>query len=267
MTQDLKAIAQERFRTADSCLSAAEIIGRYATDVEEITHTLLDAVRPERPDASICELGFGLGWLLEEIAKAYPEATLCGLDLSAGMTAHVRELLGPRATIVQGDMERLPFADGALDVVATGWTLYFMRDIDATLAEIKRTLRPGGKLVAATVAADSQHELDTLWHAAVEAALGPRPRTDVTERFNTESGLPYVHRHFRDAEVRDWHGWLMLPDVPTLVRFWEGGWARTLLGEALERVRPEVVRLAEAWLARDGELRVTRHGGAFVGYV
>ena len=86
-------------------------------------------------------------------------------------------MLGSRVAIIQGEMERLPFADDSFDAVVTCWTLYFMTDIDATLEEIKRTLRPGGRLVAATVAPDQQIELDRLHQAAVEATLGPRPRS------------------------------------------------------------------------------------------
>ncbi|MCH8066742.1 MAG: methyltransferase domain-containing protein [Chloroflexi bacterium] len=266
-TQDPRIAAQRRFVTADACLTAADIIGQYATDVDATTETLVDAIRPERANARICELGFGLGWLLEALAKEFPEASLVGLDQSPGMAAHVRELLGAQATIVQGDMERLPFADATFDSVATCWTLYFMTDIDATLEEIKRTLRPGGRLVAATVAPDNQIELDELYHSAVEAALGPRERVDVTERFNLETGRPYVERHFREVELREWRGELKLPDVATLVAFWEGGWAKTLLGDQMERVRTQLVRLAEEWLARDGALNVTRHGGLFIGRV
>ena len=116
-------MAEQRFRGADACLSNADIIMRYATDVVATTETLIEAIRPERADARICELGFGLGWLLEELAKELPDASLVGLDQSPGMTAHVRELLGPNAAIARGDIEQLPFADGVFDSVATCWTL------------------------------------------------------------------------------------------------------------------------------------------------
>ena len=265
--QDPKTIAQRRFRSADACLTAANIIGQYATDVEATTETLVDAIRPERANARICELGFGLGWLLEALAKDFPEASLVGLDQSPGMAAHVRELVGAQTAIVQGDMERLPFADSVFDAVATCWTLYLMGDIDATLEEIKRTLRPGGTCVAATVAPDHQVELDELYHRAAEAAVGTRERVDVTERFNLETGRPYVERHFGEVELREWHGELKLPDVATLVAFWEQGGARTRLGDDTERVQHEVVRLAEEWLVRDGALNVTRHGGLIIGRV
>ena len=263
---DLRALARERFAEAEPCLSALEIIARYADDIDEIGRALDDGIRPDAPDARICELGFGSGWLLEEIHAAFPGARLHGLDLSPGLTANAAQQLGSAVALVQGDMERLPFRSDVFDVVATCWTMYFMDDIDGALGEIKRTLRPGGKIVCATVASDSGRELDELAQAAAEAAEANATDGDVTERFNLDSGAPYMERHFRDISRREWRGWLSLPDVATLVRFWELQWAPALLlGERFQRVRAEVVRLGEEWFAREGELRVTRHGGVFVG--
>ena len=76
---------------------------------------------------------------------------------------------------------------------------------------------------------------------------------------------PYMQRHFDDVEVREWRGELVLPDVETLVAYWNGSGARWLLGGDAERVQPEIARLAGEWLARDGEMRVTSHGCAFIG--
>ena len=240
MTADPKSLAREAFAGTERCLSSGAIIERYATDVEEITATLLDALRPERQGARVCELGFGLGWLLEAMAGAYPDAELWGLDLSPGMTSHVRGRLGSRATLVQGDIERLPFSGGAFDVVATCWTLYFMRDIDAALEEIKRTLRPGGRLVAATVAPDNGVELDELTSSAAGPLNVQTENVGVVHRFDLESAGPYVRRHFAGVELREWRGWLELPDVSTLVRFWEGMYGPVLSGDAVGRVRPEI---------------------------
>ena len=120
MAEDLKALSERQFRGADACLTAVDIIGRYATDVDAVTETLIESVRPERSGARICELGFGLGWLLEALEEEFHDVSLVGLDQSPGMAAHVRELLGPKAMLVQGDMDQLPFADGSFDTVVVG---------------------------------------------------------------------------------------------------------------------------------------------------
>lgn len=267
MTQpDPKALAQARFAKPDSLLTGLEILQRYATDPPQVVRTLLDAVRPGAPDARICELGFGTGWLIEEMAGAFPHARIVGLDMSAGMAGHVQELLGRRVPLVQGDMERLPFADESFDVVVTCWTLYFMSDIDAALVEIKRTLRPGGRLVAATVAPDHSQELDEIAAAALRAALGREAEPDIGRRFDTESGAPYIERHFDGVRLVEHHGELVLPDPGLPVRLWDQWRPQDLSDDEVERVRAEVVRLANEVSARDGAFRVRRHGGVFVGH-
>ena len=45
-------------------------------------------------------------------------------------------------------MTALPIADGSIDVVTTGYGLRNVPDLAAALAEIRRVLRPGGRLVA-----------------------------------------------------------------------------------------------------------------------
>jgi SAM-dependent methyltransferase len=259
-------MAQRRFAAVDSCAGLIDIAKRYATDASETVRTLLDAVRPQRAEGGrICELGFGSGWLLEETAREFRDEKLFGLDLSLGMASHVQQLLGGRVAVTVGDMESLPFRDGAFDAVVTCWTLYFVRDIDLTLEEIRRCLKPAGRLVAATNAPGHMAEYDEMVERVLRSALGREPDTDVTSRFDLVTGEAYMRRHFRDVEVRHWRGWLVLPEVEPLLRLWDAWHPDWLIGSEAERARAEFQWLAEDWLRRDGEIRISRHGGALVG--
>lgn len=69
-----------------------------------------------------------------------------GLDLSANLLA---QYTGPVQTYV-GDASALPFADQSRDVIAVQGGLHhlkLMHDLQQTLSEIQRVLKPGGKLV------------------------------------------------------------------------------------------------------------------------
>jgi SAM-dependent methyltransferase len=259
-------MAQRRFAAPDTCVGQIETGKRYATDATETVRTLLDAARPRQAKSSrICELGFGSGWLLEEMAREYRDEKLFGLDLSPGMATHVQHLLGGRVAVTVGDMERLPFRDGAFDAIVTCWTLYFVGDIDGALQEIKRCLKPGARLVAATNAPGHMAEYDEMEARALRSVLGRKPDADVTRRFDLDTGEAYMRRHFGDVEVRHWRGSLVLPEVEPLLRLWDAWRPEWLVGSEAERARAEFERLAQDWLRRDGEIRISRHGGAFVG--
>jgi SAM-dependent methyltransferase len=255
------------FVAPDDQADLVEIGDRYSSEAEEATRILLDAVRPERPDWRICELGFGTGWLLGRIAGAHPGATLFGLDMSPGMTSRARGSFGEELGLVMGDIEHLPFGEACFDAVVTCWTLYFLRDIEAGLTKIKRSLRRGGRLVVAASAPDHMREYYGLSYEAERAVLGRgRSGPDIGARFDLESGASCMRRHFARVDLHEWHGWMVVADAAPILRIWDAWRPPALAGEEGDRVRAEFLRLADARLARDGEIRISHHGGALVGY-
>jgi ubiquinone/menaquinone biosynthesis C-methylase UbiE len=96
------------------------------------------------------ELGAGTGLNLEH----YPEsiASLTLVEPDPHMTKQLRDKLArsgrsAQVSVVEAPGEDLPFADGSFDTVAVTLVLCTVPDPDATLAEIKRVLAPGGQLL------------------------------------------------------------------------------------------------------------------------
>lgn len=264
-TSDPKAVAQQRFASADRCVSVIDVANRYATDVDEIGAILLDAAKPAaEAGRRICELGFGSGWLLEDLARSFSAARLYGLDMSRGMASHVWEILHSEVSLILGDMERLPFADTTFDVIFTCWTLYFMRDIDAALDETARCLAPGGRLVAVTNAPGHMAEFGLLTaQSLLPLDLKDAP-PNISRRFDLESGGPLLRRHFREVVLREWRGEMVLPEIEPALALWEHLRPDSLSEDEYAVARAEFERLAREWLQRDGEMRIARHGGAFI---
>ncbi|MFD7977369.1 class I SAM-dependent methyltransferase [Streptomyces sp. NPDC059071] len=76
-------------------------------------------------------------------------ATVTGIDVSAGMLALARRRLGDDVPLHVADLsEPLPFADGAFDDVIASLVLHYLEDWGPTLAEFRRVLGPGGRLIA-----------------------------------------------------------------------------------------------------------------------
>ena len=262
---DPRVAAREKF-AGTSRWCGYDLLARCATDPPLAIAALLNAVRPARPHARICELGFGEGWLLDEMTRAYPEAHLYGLDQAVSRIALARRTLGDTVQLMHGDMEALPFADASLDIVVTCWTLYFMADIDAALAGMRRCLRPGGRFVAATVAPDHMLEHEEMVAEAMHNAVGRAPAPDVGLRFDTESGDSHMRRAFTQVELREWNGALLLPDLGTALELFAAYPPDALSDAERPAVRDAYARIATQRL-RDGPIRVRRHDGAFVATV
>jgi ubiquinone/menaquinone biosynthesis C-methylase UbiE len=77
-------------------------------------------------------------------------ATVTGFDSSAGMLELARRRLGPDADLHLADLASpLPFPDGAFDDVIAALVLHYLEDWTGPLAELRRVLRPGGRLIVA----------------------------------------------------------------------------------------------------------------------
>ena len=104
-----------------------------------------------RPGMKVLDIAGGTGDLARAFAERAGDTGLVVLsDINESMLRAGRDKLldkGRMLPLVQCDAERLPFADGAFDIVSVAFGLRNMTHKDAALAEMRRVLRPGGKLL------------------------------------------------------------------------------------------------------------------------
>ncbi len=106
-------------------------------------------VLPRLVGHDVLEVGCGIGTLLADMATAGYRCT--AVDRSPQMVAATRDrlrrrkLLG-RTPVHNADVQALPFADASFDSVVSTFPTEYIYD-PATMREIRRVLRPGGRLI------------------------------------------------------------------------------------------------------------------------
>jgi len=99
-------------------------------------------------DGAILEIGPGPGVLLAQVAQRHPLTV--GFDLSLSMLQRARHRLrrnGLTARLAQGTVVQLPFPADCFDGIYLTFTFSAIPDGDAAMREIRRVLRPMGRLV------------------------------------------------------------------------------------------------------------------------
>ncbi|HEX7004468.1 MAG TPA: bifunctional demethylmenaquinone methyltransferase/2-methoxy-6-polyprenyl-1,4-benzoquinol methylase UbiE [Trueperaceae bacterium] len=99
---------------------------------------------------TILDAATGTGALALTMKRLAPDAAVVGLDFAEPML----ELAGRKASdrgldlqLIQGDVMQLPFEDDSFDSVTIAYGLRNLSDWSAGLSELRRVLRPGGRLV------------------------------------------------------------------------------------------------------------------------
>lgn len=101
------------------------------------------------PGPRVLDVGVGPGTSAIEMARAAPDRRHVGLDLSPRMlrraSRRARDANVP-LPLVRGDALRLPFRDATFDGATGHSVLYLLPDAARALAEIRRVVRPGGRV-------------------------------------------------------------------------------------------------------------------------
>ena len=105
-----------------------------------------------KPNETVLDVGTGTGVVAITAARA--GASVTGLDLTPALLDVARDnaQVARLAAVqwIEGDAEKLPFPDGQFDVVLSQFGHMFAPRPDVAVAEMRRVLKPGGRLAFAT---------------------------------------------------------------------------------------------------------------------
>lgn len=265
MNASERAALAEQYADADNLDARVRLHEEHETADRGWWQWVFDRV--DLPDgARVLELGCGPGYLWRDVADRVPaDATLLLTDFSRGMVTEARETLatagfrtgadtggngGGDADFATAAAESLPVADDSVDAVFANHMLYHV-DREAALPEIRRVLRPGGRLYATTNGEDNLAELRGMI-TAVSDFVPPSAR-----KFSLESGDEQLAPHFADVERHERDSALQVPEVEPLVAY--AASLSAIDREALDAFTERAARRLE-----DAPLTIEKSMGMFV---
>ncbi len=150
-----------------------------------------------RVPRNILEIGCGTGFLSVEMARIFPDADLLLSDISPAMLACASARVRARGLVLDGEHPQLT---ERFDLIVSSLALQWFGDLQAGLARLAGLLAPGGRLMFATLGADSFKEWRQA-HAALGLACGT-PEYPGAENFPWPPGVsrtleaePIVHAY------------------------------------------------------------------------
>jgi ubiquinone/menaquinone biosynthesis C-methylase UbiE len=107
------------------------------------------ALLPDTQAPTVLDLGCGPGVSTFELAKQRPDARLIGVDIAPRMLRQAMRRQDDAAFFrwLQADAAALPVRAASIDACTGHSFLYLVHDRAAVLAEVRRVIRPGGRLI------------------------------------------------------------------------------------------------------------------------
>ena len=207
-----------QYRTSANLSARAELHRRFSANprgwLRWAYDELLSYLR-----GRVLEVGGGPGWLWRENGGRVPSGVrVCFSDLSGGMAREARAAL-PAAgfSFLNLDVQALPFAGGAFDVIVANHMLYHVPDLPRAVRELARVLAPGGVLFAATNGAAHLRELDDLIHI-FEPRFADSFRA-LTGAFDLENALAVLGPAFARVTLKRYPDALIVTEAQALTDY------------------------------------------------
>ncbi len=164
-----------------------------------------------------------------------------------------------RFKFMLANLNKLPFEDNSFDIVIANHILFFMKDLDEVLSEIKRVLKPGGCVYCSTIGESNMKELDKLMHSFSSNIVLHEDK--LYSKFGLENGEEILQRYFGQVERRLYNDELIVNDTNGILEY-----IYSIPGNILEIIdtkKKEFERYIKQSVEEEGPIYLTNSLGIF----
>ena len=257
---DQEYLKTDQYKDSANLDARVEIHKRFSTNPYGWFNWVFDTLLKLPANAKILELGSGPAYLWKECSNRIPtgwDITLS--DLSSGMVdAAWRNLVvtGRNFKFKEIDAQSIPFEDETFDAVIANFMLYHVPDRPKAIAEIKRVLKPGGHLIAATV---GDHHLQEMMEILRKVHIC-KTWESYANPFTLESGLEQLKPFFSNVTMSRYEDDLHVTEIEPMMAYVRSSLrAADLSEDELAKVRVDL----ENDLKEKGKIFITKDSGLF----
>jgi SAM-dependent methyltransferase len=224
-----------------------------------------------RGDETVLDMGCGSGAYVGPVcARLTRGGRLLSADLSLDLLRDARSKFTGPPRLINANAMSIPLPDACCDVVLANHMLFDVPLMERALAEMRRVLRRGGRLLAATNACDSMETFFTEMLTAAQA-LGHNweiQLSPIRTRFALENGGAIIEPFFPGVTRDIVESCLVFPQAAPAVDYINSlrhvHAPRLPPGLEWEALIRQVARQIEAQVAQQGGYRVSKTTGVFV---
>lgn len=175
---------------------------------------------PLKPGMKVLELGCGNGALwLENLSHIPSEISILLSDSSEGMVREVQHKLSEdqRFSFQTIEMDHIPYPDQSFDLVISNHVLFYSNDLDQTLREIRRVLKPEGTFAASTYGAKHMKEITQMVQE-----FNPEIRLaaeNLYDQFGLENGEAILKPYFGSVMSRRYEDSIEISEADPLISY------------------------------------------------
>jgi len=257
---DQQYLKTDQYKDSSNLDARVNIHARFSTNPYGWFNWVFDALAKLPADAKILELGSGPAYLWTNCSSRIPagwDITLS--DLSSGMVdAAWRNLVvtGRNFKFKEIDAQSIPFEDETFDAVIANFMLYHVPDRPKAITKIKRVLKPGGRLFAATV---GDHHLQEMMEVLRKVHVS-KTWESYANPFTLESGLEQLKPFFPNVTLSHYEDNLHVTEIEPMMAYVRSSLrAADLSEDELAKVRVDL----ENELKEKGKIFITKDSGLF----